>query len=98
MSGISNQQKKQVPWTGRGPWGIVEQRTFGAAGAAAAAGAGFTMNAPKSLTLAALGPGATGHLPLPFLVAVPVAFFLMEIEPAAPHCGPCGAGHGRQGG
>ena len=61
--------------------GHLEQRTFGAAGAAAAAGASFVMNAPKNLTLAALGPGGTGPLPLPFLVPVPVAFFLIEIEP-----------------
>ena len=59
----------------------MEQRTCGAAGAAAAAGAGFVMNAPKNLTLAALGPGGTAALPLPFLVPVPVAFFLIEIEP-----------------
>ena len=62
--------------------GHLEQRTFGAAGAAAAAGAGFVMNAPKNLTLAALGPAGTGPLPLPFLLPVPVAFFLMDVEPA----------------
>jgi hypothetical protein len=59
----------------------LEQHTFGAVGAAAAAGAGLVMNAPKNLTLAALGPGSTGPLPLPFLVPVPVASFLIEIEP-----------------
>ena len=68
-------------WQGPGPVGHLEQRTFGAAGATAAAGASFVMNAPKNLTLAALGPGGTGALPLPFLVPVPVAFFLIEIEP-----------------
>jgi hypothetical protein len=61
--------------------GHLEQHTFGAVGAAAAAGAGLVMNAPKNLTLAALGPGSTGPLPLPFLVPVPVASFLIEIEP-----------------
>ena len=59
----------------------MEQRTFGAAGAAAADGAGFLINAPKNLTLAALGPGGTGPLPLPFLVPMPVVFFLIEFEP-----------------
>ena len=69
----------------------MEQRTFGAAGAAAAAGTGFVINAPKNLMLAALGPGGTGPLPLPFLVPVPAAFFLMDVEPAgrpAPGLGP----------
>ena len=49
----------------------------------------------RSARFAALGPGGTGPLPLPFLVPVPVAFFLIEIEPgrrpapaSAPQSGP----------
>ena len=38
-------------------------------------------NVPKNLTLEVLGLGVTAALPLPFVVAVPVAFFLIEIEP-----------------
>ena len=73
---------KTSAWHGPGPVGHLEQRTFGAGGAAAATGAGFVINAPKNLMLAALGPGGTGPLPLPFLVPVPAAFFLMDVEPA----------------
>ena len=70
-------------WDGPGSVGHSQQRTFGAAGAAAAAGAFFVTvtNVPKNLTLEVLGLGVTAALPLPFVVAVPVAFFLIEIEP-----------------
>ena len=79
MSGLSSQQEKQVPGTGRGPWGIWSSAHL--AQPELPPHTGFVINAPKNLMLAALGPGGTGPLPLPFLVPVPAAFFLIAVEP-----------------
>ena len=69
MSGLSSQQEKQVPGTGRGPWGIWSSAHL-AQPKLLLPPAGFVINKrTKNLMLAALGPGGTGPLPLPLLGA-----------------------------